>query len=160
MMFAVVLNSNHYPHFRSWNKELWISISRTICCEWKLYLNHVHFILGNIRRCFYLFMLSNSLSLFCCVFEYDSLSLFQSQQYLWYICLFQLKGFPFQAMCFSGSYNQMSESDVEYYLDEKGHPLSLLNVDWKDMYQYHYYCHRYWSPIQLSNFVHFFSIQQ
>ena len=55
-------------------------------------------------------------------------------------------------MCFSGSYNQMSESDEEYYLYDKGHPLSLLNVDWKDMYQYHYYCHRYWSPIQLSNF--------
>ena len=50
------------------------SISQTIRCEWKLGLNHVHFILGNIRRCFYHFMLSNSLSLFRCVFEDDSLS--------------------------------------------------------------------------------------
>ena len=94
MMFAIVLNSNHYFHFSSWNKELWISISQTIRCEWKLCLNHVHFILGNIRRCFYHFMLSNSLSLFCWVSEDDSLSLFQSQQYLWHICLFQLKGLP------------------------------------------------------------------
>ena len=43
LMFAVVLNSNHYPHFSLWKKELWISISRTIRCEWKLGLNHVHF---------------------------------------------------------------------------------------------------------------------
>ena len=51
-------------------------------------------IFGNIRRCFYHLMLSNSLSLFCCVFEYGTLSLFRSQQYHWHICLFQLKGLP------------------------------------------------------------------
>ena len=79
MMFAVVLNSNHYPHFSSWNIELWISISQTIRCEWKLYLNHVYFILENIRRCFYHFMLSNSLSLFRCIFEDDSLLVINKQ---------------------------------------------------------------------------------
>ena len=125
-MLAVVLNSNHFPHFSSWKNKLWMTLSQTNRCEWKLCLNHIHSILGKRTLltiyCYLIpcpcFSMNLKMTVYHCSNQYSisGKSAFSNRR----VCI--------DHQCaFFGSYNYVSESDVGWYLGESGHPLSLLN---------------------------------